>query len=276
MDAAHAPRRHRNGEVLGRDPRILPPVSRFQRIHRRPAARDGRNIGRRSGLVLPAVALSPRLPGGFGRVEVQPRVEEDPDRPGADPDPARPTGCPWRSPLPSPARPRQSSASSVTAKSQKFEIPADKEPSSVELDPNVWVLMDSQIHTHTTTRRNSADLTIRMESLAKHRSEATVYLGRQPIYGANREIRAYELLYRRAAGDTSARFHDGDRASAEVMLKCLPRNRPAYRLPPRGRYSSITPATCSRWTRSFPPTAASSRSWRMSPPIRKPWPRSAA
>jgi aminopeptidase N len=29
-------------------------------------------------------------------------------------------------------------------KSQKFEIPADKEPSSVELDPNVWVLMDSK------------------------------------------------------------------------------------------------------------------------------------
>src|SRR5260370_40046718 len=31
-----------------------------------------------------------------------------------------------------------------TGKSQKFEIPADKEPSSVELDPNVWVLMDSK------------------------------------------------------------------------------------------------------------------------------------
>ena len=30
-----------------------------------------------------------------------------------------------------------------TAKSQKFEIAVDKEPSSVELDPNVWVLMDS-------------------------------------------------------------------------------------------------------------------------------------
>jgi c-di-GMP-related signal transduction protein len=60
-----------------------------------------------------------------------------------------------------------------------------------------------------------------MESLAKHRSEATVYLGRQPIYGASREIRAYELLYRRAAGDTSARFSDGDRASAEVMLNAF-------------------------------------------------------
>ena len=32
-----------------------------------------------------------------------------------------------------------------TAKSQKFEIPADREPSSVELDPNVWVLMDSKL-----------------------------------------------------------------------------------------------------------------------------------
>jgi aminopeptidase N len=32
-----------------------------------------------------------------------------------------------------------------TAKSQKFEIPVDREPSSVELDPNVWVLMDSKL-----------------------------------------------------------------------------------------------------------------------------------
>jgi aminopeptidase N len=32
-----------------------------------------------------------------------------------------------------------------TAKSQKFELAADKEPSSVELDPNVWVLMESKI-----------------------------------------------------------------------------------------------------------------------------------
>jgi EAL and modified HD-GYP domain-containing signal transduction protein len=60
-----------------------------------------------------------------------------------------------------------------------------------------------------------------MESLAKHLSDATVYLGRQPIYDANRDIRAYELLYRRAAGDTTARFHDADQASAEVMLKAF-------------------------------------------------------
>jgi EAL and modified HD-GYP domain-containing signal transduction protein len=60
-----------------------------------------------------------------------------------------------------------------------------------------------------------------MESLAKHLVEATVYLGRQPIYGANRDIRGYELLYRRAAGDTSARFRDADQASAEVMLKAF-------------------------------------------------------
>jgi EAL and modified HD-GYP domain-containing signal transduction protein len=60
-----------------------------------------------------------------------------------------------------------------------------------------------------------------MESLTKRRAETTVYLGRQPIYGANRDIRGYELLYRRAAGDTSARFRDADRASAEVMLKAF-------------------------------------------------------
>ena len=60
-----------------------------------------------------------------------------------------------------------------------------------------------------------------MESLAKHRVEATVYLGRQPIYDAKRDIRGYELLYRRAAGDTSACFRDADQASAEVMLKAF-------------------------------------------------------
>jgi len=57
--------------------------------------------------------------------------------------------------------------------------------------------------------------------LTRSPSEATVYLGRQAIYGANRDIRGYELLYRRAAGDTTARFRDADQASAEVMLKAF-------------------------------------------------------
>jgi aminopeptidase N len=30
----------------------------------------------------------------------------------------------------------------LTAKQQKFEIASEKEPASVELDPNVWILMD--------------------------------------------------------------------------------------------------------------------------------------
>src|ERR1039457_2446768 len=60
-----------------------------------------------------------------------------------------------------------------------------------------------------------------MESFTKPVAEATVYLGRQPIYSANRVIRAYELLYRRSAGDTTARFNDADQASAEVMLKAF-------------------------------------------------------
>jgi EAL and modified HD-GYP domain-containing signal transduction protein len=60
-----------------------------------------------------------------------------------------------------------------------------------------------------------------METLARHVSEATVYLGRQPIYGVKRDIRAYELLYRRTATDTTARFTDADRASADVMLKAF-------------------------------------------------------
>ena len=57
--------------------------------------------------------------------------------------------------------------------------------------------------------------------MTRHPAEATVYLGRQPIYGPNRDIRGYELLYRRAAGDTAARFRDADQASAEVMLKAF-------------------------------------------------------
>lgn len=60
-----------------------------------------------------------------------------------------------------------------------------------------------------------------MEVLANRLSDATAYLGRQPIYDADRNIRAYELLYRGAAGDTAAHFHDADQASAEVMLKAI-------------------------------------------------------
>jgi EAL and modified HD-GYP domain-containing signal transduction protein len=51
--------------------------------------------------------------------------------------------------------------------------------------------------------------------------EDSVHLGRQPIYGVNREIRAYELLYRRAVHDTSANVSDADQASAEVILKAF-------------------------------------------------------
>jgi len=47
------------------------------------------------------------------------------------------------------------------------------------------------------------------------------YLGRQPIYNARREIRAYELLYRRSASESSATILDANRASAEVMLKAF-------------------------------------------------------
>ena len=60
-----------------------------------------------------------------------------------------------------------------------------------------------------------------MENSSRQPPEATVYLGRQPIYGPRRDIRAYELLYRRAAGDTTARVNDADQASAEVMLKAF-------------------------------------------------------
>jgi EAL and modified HD-GYP domain-containing signal transduction protein len=47
------------------------------------------------------------------------------------------------------------------------------------------------------------------------------YLGRQPIYGPNRAIRAYELLYRGNAGDTAARFENADAASAQVLLRAF-------------------------------------------------------
>jgi c-di-GMP phosphodiesterase len=49
----------------------------------------------------------------------------------------------------------------------------------------------------------------------------SVHLGRQPIYGARREIRAYELLYRRNATDTTARIGDPDSASAQVLIQAF-------------------------------------------------------
>jgi EAL and modified HD-GYP domain-containing signal transduction protein len=51
--------------------------------------------------------------------------------------------------------------------------------------------------------------------------ESSVYLGRQPIYGPAREIRAYELLYRRSLYDNAARISNGNQASAEVLLKTV-------------------------------------------------------
>ena len=50
---------------------------------------------------------------------------------------------------------------------------------------------------------------------------AECFLGRQPIYDGQREIRAYELLYRQHAAEDAARFADGDRASAEVQLEAF-------------------------------------------------------
>ena len=47
------------------------------------------------------------------------------------------------------------------------------------------------------------------------------FLGRQPIYDANREIRAYELLYRSNGADGAAHFSSGDQASAEVLLEAF-------------------------------------------------------
>jgi c-di-GMP phosphodiesterase len=60
-----------------------------------------------------------------------------------------------------------------------------------------------------------------VEALSERAIADNVYLGRQPIYGPRREIRAYELLYRRAGGDTSAQVTDADGASADVMLKAF-------------------------------------------------------
>ena len=47
------------------------------------------------------------------------------------------------------------------------------------------------------------------------------FLGRQPIYDGGREIRAYELLYRRNFADGAACISNGDQASAEVLLKAF-------------------------------------------------------
>ena len=47
------------------------------------------------------------------------------------------------------------------------------------------------------------------------------FLARQPIYDGNREIKAYELLYRHDSADGSASFASGDQASAEVLLRAF-------------------------------------------------------
>jgi c-di-GMP phosphodiesterase len=62
---------------------------------------------------------------------------------------------------------------------------------------------------------------LKVENRSKRALDENVYLGRQPIYGPKRDIRAYELLYRRAPGDTSARVTDADGASADVVLKAF-------------------------------------------------------
>jgi EAL and modified HD-GYP domain-containing signal transduction protein len=52
-------------------------------------------------------------------------------------------------------------------------------------------------------------------------SPTSVYLGRQPIYTANREIVAYELLHRSGAHDTAAGFSNGDQATAQTVLQAF-------------------------------------------------------
>jgi len=48
-----------------------------------------------------------------------------------------------------------------------------------------------------------------------------VYLGRQPIYTAQREIEAYELLHRATEDDTTAGFPNADQATAQTVLKAF-------------------------------------------------------
>jgi EAL and modified HD-GYP domain-containing signal transduction protein len=48
-----------------------------------------------------------------------------------------------------------------------------------------------------------------------------VYLGRQPIYNAQRAIVAYELLHRRSGYDATANVVDADQATAQTVLKAF-------------------------------------------------------
>jgi c-di-GMP phosphodiesterase len=52
-------------------------------------------------------------------------------------------------------------------------------------------------------------------------SAPAVYLGRQPIYTAQREIEAYELLHRSTEYATAAGIVNGDQASAQTVLKAF-------------------------------------------------------
>ena len=99
--------------------------------------------GSEFGLVLPAMAVSPRSPivsGGWKYNAAAKKIEIDLEQ--------SQTGAAYRLPIEVavslPGAPPGIQRIECTAKSQKFELAADKEPSSVELDPNVWVLMESK------------------------------------------------------------------------------------------------------------------------------------
>src|SRR5437763_1976438 len=89
---------------------------------------------------------------------------------------------------------------------------------TVPLQPTSWY---SSLNLCSRTRSDCRRGKLERESTLKRKPGGTVYLGRQPIYGVNREIRAYELLYRRAAADTTADVQNPDVASAQVMIQAF-------------------------------------------------------
>ena len=131
----------RHGEVLGGHPRVLPPLSRRQRFHRRFPEGHGRGLRRRtsagssaSGSIAPGLAGRRRAVGRTTPQRRRSRSSSTQTQPGDA----------YRLPL-EVAIGAQIERIEMTAKQQRFEIAAEQAPASVTLDPNTWMLMDANL-----------------------------------------------------------------------------------------------------------------------------------
>ncbi len=142
LGAAHASRDDGDREVLDGNSRVLPAVPEPQRVDRRFPPGDGAGRGDGPVVVLRPVAAAARHARAEGRLALRPGRAADTDRARTD------TGGPaFRMPIEvgisGPKGPLRIERVELLQASGQFTIPADSEPTSVVLDPNTWVLMET-------------------------------------------------------------------------------------------------------------------------------------